>query len=229
MIGAVILAAGAGARLGGVAKALLPVALAEGARASIHTTFLGAIVRTMAEAGVDPGAIVIVVGAPHGDAVAREAARHALAGAIVWNDDPARGMASSVAIGFEALARDAAAKRGGVEPAGPGPGGAPRAAAGIVHAALLWPVDHARVAASTIEALADALGDHDAAVPTHSHRGGHPVLVARALWPRLAACADAPDGARSVLRAARVIRVPVDDAGVVRDVDTPADLAEGER
>ena len=33
------------------------------------------------------------------------------------------------------------------------------------------------------------------------------------------------DGARGVLRAARTIRVPVDDAGVIRDADTPEDLA----
>ena len=191
MIGAVVLAAGAGARLGGVAKALLPI---DG------TTFLGAIVRAMAAAGVDPAAIAIVVGEPFGDAVAREAARHALADAIVWNDEPSRGMASSVAIGFEQMARSSA------------------------HAALLWPVDHARVQPATIEALDDALADHDAAVPTFDHRGGHPVLVARALWPRLAACGEAPDGARGVIRAARVIRVPVVDPGVVRDVDVREDL-----
>jgi molybdenum cofactor cytidylyltransferase len=191
VIGAVVLAAGAGARLGGVAKALLPL---EG------TTFLGAIVRAMAAAGVDPAAIAIVVGAPHGDAVAREAARHALRDAVVWNDDPSRGMASSVAIGFEALQKTGA------------------------HAALLWPVDHPRVRASTIEALDEALGEHDAAIPTFDGRGGHPALVARALWPRLAACAESADGARGVLRAARVARVPVEDPGVVRDVDRPEDL-----
>jgi molybdenum cofactor cytidylyltransferase len=191
VIGAVVLAAGAGARLGGVAKALLPIG---------DTTFLGSIVRAMAAAGVDPAAIAIVVAAPFGDAVAREAARHALADAVVWNDDAARGMASSVAIGFEALERSSA------------------------HAALLWPVDHARVQPSTIEALDDALRARDAAIPTFDDRGGHPALVARALWPRMIACGDHPDGARGVLRAARVVRVSVDDPGVVRDVDRPEDL-----
>jgi molybdenum cofactor cytidylyltransferase len=195
VIGLVILAAGAGARMGGVAKAMLPRG---------DTTFLGSIVRVAAAAGVAPDAIVIVVGPPHGDAVVREAARLALAGHAVWNDDPSRGMASSVAIGFAALVARARAH---------------------VHAALLWPVDHPAVRASTIEALFDALGDHAAAVPTFDQRGGHPALVAHALWDRLAHCEDHADGARGVLRAARVIRVAVDDPGVIRDVDVPEDLA----
>lgn len=197
MIGAVILAAGAGARLGGVAKALLPRG---------DTTFLGSIVRTAAAAGVAPEAIVVVVAAPHGDAVAREAARLGLWGQAVWNDEPARGMASSIALGFAALA-----ERAGEH----------------VHAALLWPVDHPAVRAATIEALADALGERgelDAAIPTVDGRGGHPPLIARALWPRLARCDEEADGARGVLRAASAVRVAVDDAGVVRDVDEPADL-----
>jgi molybdenum cofactor cytidylyltransferase len=202
VIGAVILAAGAGTRMGGVAKALLPSPRGDdGGR-----TFLGAIVQVAARAGVAPDAIVIVVAAPHGDAVAREAARLGLAGHAVWNDDPARGMASSVAIGFEALA-----SRSGAH----------------VHAALLWPVDHPAILPSTIEALDDALGAAiGAAVPTFGPdgRGGHPALVAHALWPAMARCDQHADGARGVLRAARVIRVAVDDPGVRRDVDVPADL-----
>jgi hypothetical protein len=51
-------------------------------------------------------------------------------------------------------------------------------------------------------------------------------LIARALFPRLIACVDHADGARGVLRAAaRVVRVPVLDDGVLRDADTPEDLA----
>lgn len=213
MIGAVVLAAGAGRRMGGVAKALLPVTLAEagparnasGAEAasgSIHTTFLGAIVRVCAAAGVDPASIAIVVGAPHGAAVAREAARLALAGAIVWNDDPDRGMASSVAIGFGAIAKTSC------------------------HAALLWPVDHARVAASTIERLDDAFSDDcDAVIPLFENRGGHPALISRSIFAQMIECERHEDGARGVLRAARTIRVPTDDAGVIRDADVPEHLA----
>ena len=64
-------------------------------------------------------------------------------------------------------------------------------------------------------------------VPTRGGRGGHPAVVARALWPALAACGDAVDGARGVIRAADPRRVAVDDPAVVRDVDTAADLAGG--
>jgi CTP:molybdopterin cytidylyltransferase MocA len=46
------------------------------------------------------------------------------------------------------------------------------------------------------------------------------------VWPELATCAGAPDGARSVVRSeeGRVIRFAVDDPGVVVDVDVPEAL-----
>lgn len=182
---AVILAAGQGARLGGVAKALLP---ARGA------TFLGAIAGACREAGADE--VVVVVGAPFGREVAAEAAR--LGARVVENPDPSRGMASSIRCGFAAL--------------------------GAGDRALLWPVDHPRVRAATVRALLAV--DGDVVVPRHGGRGGHPVVVARAVWPALAACP--PEGARAVLRDPRWRRrdVEVDDPGVVRDVDLPADLLE---
>jgi CTP:molybdopterin cytidylyltransferase MocA len=186
---AVVLAAGAGARLGGVAKALLPRG---------DTTFLGAIAATCAAAGV--GELLVVVGAPFAAAVAEEAAR--LGARVVVNPDPGRGMASSVATGFAAC------------------GGAHRAA-------LLWPVDHPAVTAATVGAL--LVSDADVVVPRHRGAGGHPVAVARAVWPALAACGDLAGGAREVLRDRRWRRrdLEVDDPGVVRDVDHPLDLPDG--
>ena len=213
-LGAVILAAGAGSRLGGVAKALLPIG---------DETYLARIVRTARSVGVRD--VVVVVGPPYGAdvaAAARELARNAVAPPtadarsrgddagptaptnlrIVENPAPSRGMASSVAIGFAVIA------------------------ATDVDAAWLWPVDHPFVAVNTLVQLADALGGHAAAQPRFGGRGGHPPLVARALFSALAGCTDAPGGARDVLARADVIAVEVDDAGVVRDVDTPRDLAE---
>jgi CTP:molybdopterin cytidylyltransferase MocA len=88
-VAVVILAGGAGRRLGGVNKAglLLP----DG------RTHLAAILATAAEAGCGP--VVVVAAAPHGDAV------RALAGAtpVVWNARPERGMLSSLVCGLEAL------------------------------------------------------------------------------------------------------------------------------
>ena len=57
-----------------------------------------------------------------------------------------------------------------------------------------------------------------------ARNGGHPPLVARKLWPRLAGCADLENGARGVLVAADTLDIEVDDFGCVRDVDTAADL-----
>jgi len=162
---AVILAAGSGSRLGGVAKALL--------RRGEHS-YLATIIATAREVGLVDA--VVVVGPPYGDAIAEHA--RSLELRLVYNPEPARGMASSVAIGFAAL--------------------------GAGTAAWLWPV----------------------AQPRFGDRGGHPPLVARALWARLAGCAALDGGARTVIAAADVVRVAVDDPGVVRDIDTPLDLEE---
>lgn len=188
-LGAVILAAGAGTRLGGVAKALL------------HTgdeTYLARIARIARLAGTTE--LVVVVGRPHGHRVG-DAARE-LGLAVVVNPLPERGMASSIALGFGAIGAYA------------------------LDAAWLWPVDHPGVELRTLEALVDALGTHDVAQPRHTGRGGHPPLVARALWPQLAACGDLPGGARDVIGRASIARIDVDDTAVLRDIDTQRDLAE---
>jgi CTP:molybdopterin cytidylyltransferase MocA len=87
---AVVLAAGAGTRLGGVAKALLR----DGER-----TFLERVVRTLA--AVECQETVVVVGPPFGDAVAEHA--RALDAQVIVNPEPERGMASSIALGFRSL------------------------------------------------------------------------------------------------------------------------------
>ena len=186
--GAVILAAGAGMRLGGVAKALLA---AGGGR-----TFLSQILATARATGLDQA--IVVVGAPFGDQVRKHA--RDLGASVVENPHPEQGMASSVALGFHAIAGT------------------------VCDAAWLWPVDHPDVRETTLRALIDALGEHAAARPVFGGRGGHPPLISRALWPQLAACADAPAGARSVMAEADVVDVAVNDEGCVRDVDTAIDL-----
>ena len=186
-LGAVILAAGAGTRLGGVAKALLT--------ARDGRTFLGAILANARGAGLVES--VAVVAPPYADIVAAKAAE--LGARVVMNPHPERGMASSIALGFAALAET------------------------DCDAAWLWPVDHPDVSPTTLRALVEALGDHAAARPVFDGHGGHPPLVARALWPRLADCAHLADGARGVLASADTVAVPVNDAGVLRDIDTLED------
>lgn len=185
-LGAVILAAGSGTRLGGVAKAMLRIG---------DQTFLERIAGSARDVGcVD---VVVVVAPPFGEMVAEHA--RALGLRVVVNPDPARGMGSSVALGFAALEAG--------------------------DAAWLWPVDHPHVRPETLRALVTALepgaSRREVAQPRFGDRGGHPPLIARAVWPRLAACGEG--GARAVLATASIVAVAVDDAGVIRDVDTPAD------
>jgi len=188
-IGAVILAAGDGSRLGGVAKALL--ARRDG------STFLASIIASARSAGRS-GDVVVVVGPPHGDAIAAHARE--LGCRIAINRTPERGMASSVAIGFAEIMM------------------------GPNVAAWLWPVDHPDVVPATLRTLIAALGHHAAARPTYRGKGGHPPLISQALWPHLAECGDVEGGARAVLAEADVLDVAVEDAGCVRDVDTLEDL-----
>jgi molybdenum cofactor cytidylyltransferase len=90
-LGCVVLAAGAGMRLGGVAKALLA--------ARDGRSFLATILATAREVGCDE--TIVVVGPPHEALVAAHAEE--LGARVVRNPEPERGMSSSIALGFAAL------------------------------------------------------------------------------------------------------------------------------
>ena len=94
-----------------------------------------------------------------------------------------------------------------------------------VDAVVVLPVDHPRVRASTVAAIIGAWRDEPDAVvrPVYGDTPGHPTLFPRRVWGTLLD-ADLPDGARSVVETERVVDVPVDDPGVVTDIDTPEDL-----
>jgi molybdenum cofactor cytidylyltransferase len=169
----IVLAAGAGTRMGGVAKALLRRG---------EQTFLERIVDT-----ADAERVIVVVGPPFGDAVAAHA--HALGATVIVNQDPARGMSSSINLGFAALTD--------------------------VELAWLWPVDHPDVTRPTLDALVAALGSHAVARPVCDGRGGHPPLVRRTLFAELARCAIA----REVLNKADRVDVAVEDRGTIEDID----------
>jgi molybdenum cofactor cytidylyltransferase len=83
------------------------------------------------------------------------------------------------------------------------------------------------VSADVIDALIAAFEQAPgcaAVVPVCQGRRGNPVLLARAIFSRVEAL-EGDEGARRLLQAMKgVVEVPVDDEGVLLDIDTPADL-----
>ena len=108
-------------------------------------------------------------------------------------------------------------------------------AASLVHAiscslpqADAWLValgDMPYVAPSTLRALLDALAaGAGIAAPVFEGRRGNPVAFGAAHLPALLAL-QGEHGARALLKTASVTEVAVDDPGILRDIDTPDDLA----
>ena len=195
MIAALVLAAGAGERMGGP-KALVELG---------GVTFLERVVRTCAQAALDE--IVVVAGA--------EAERVEAAAAVLEGDVPLRvvrnerwreGRTGSVQAAWASCAPDA-------------------------HG-LVFPVDHPCVRVQTLDAMLGAFGyaarDLDVLVPVVSigggRRRGHPVILAASV--REAALALRPDEPlRDLVRRSRILELPVDDEGILLDIDAPGDLA----
>ncbi len=101
----------------------------------------------------------------------------------------------------------------------------PESAAGAV--ILLGDMPH--VTPAIIDRLIDAFAAQPTAlavVPVTLGQRGNPILLARSLFPEVMALSG-DVGARRLLAAAgeRVIEVPIDDAAVLTDVDTPEALA----
>jgi molybdenum cofactor cytidylyltransferase len=92
---------------------------------------------------------------------------------------------------------------------------------------VLQPGDHPEVSAATLELLQDRSLKRPvrALIPEYGGRGGHPVLIPPDLVAQLAQ-SECPDGLGQFWLDHPQLceRVSVNDAGVVRDIDTPADL-----
>jgi molybdenum cofactor cytidylyltransferase len=92
---------------------------------------------------------------------------------------------------------------------------------------VLQPGDHPQVTAATLELLQDWSLKRPvrAVIPEYGGRGGHPVLIPPDLVAQLAQT-ECPDGLGQFWldHPQLCARVSVNDAGVVRDIDTPADL-----
>lgn len=123
---------------------------------------------------------------------------------FVHNPDFAEGMSTSLRAGLAALGTE-------------------------VDAALICLGDMPRVRPAHIESLLGAFDPDDGravVVPTYRGQRGNPVLWAARFFPELQGLRG-DTGARALLEehAERVCRVPMEDAGVAIDVDTPSDLA----
>lgn len=226
----IILSAGASSRMGRP-KALLPVPIAGPPPDLVpapggdpggtgRPTFLAHIAATGSAAGV--ATILVVIAPPHGPLI--QAAHPAPDLRWVTNDAPELGMLRSVQVALVALA----AHR-------------PEAAG-----ALIWPVDIPLVRVDTVAAIlaraaapaAPATASPAAppaptdpplaclVIPTHQGRGGHPLWVPKRLFAEVHALP--PDKGLRALRQHHeheIMWLPVKDPGVLRDVDTSADLS----
>jgi molybdenum cofactor cytidylyltransferase len=118
----------------------------------------------------------------------------------VVNPDPTRGMFSSIQTGLALAGGDVV---------------------------LVLPADMPFVPASIVEAIAGrAIATGSVVVPEHDGRRGHPIAMPRSLCDRLLtleATISLKDGLARLGQS--TVRLEVADAGVLHDVDVPADLA----
>jgi len=190
----VVLAAGESSRMGRD-KALLPWPPGPGG----HGTFLSATIELLQT----PSDMVIVVGGKNADSL--RPVVYAAAGYLVVNRHPERGQFSSLQLGLQEVlnrGRDAA-----------------------IVALVDRPPAQPRTLARLCEAFSDAYESGKwAVIPEYEGRHGHPILIGREMIEAfLRARADST--ARDVEHALQphLLYVPVDDANVVANVNTPED------
>ena len=94
-------------------------------------------------------------------------------------------------------------------------------------AALVCLGDMPFVQPETLDRLAKLYSDQAALFPTWRGQRGNPVVLARALFAGIMTLSG-DEGARSLLRAIpdQIAELPVDDPGILRDVDRPDALRQ---
>jgi len=183
---AIVPAAGKGERFGGAKL----VALIDG-EALIDRT-----IRSLLDGGVDRVVVVMAPGASLSESRLLEGRRVQ----TVVNDDPSRGMFSSIQAGVAAAEGDPV---------------------------VILPADMPFVQSRTVGAVLDAcVRQGRVIVPVYDGRRGHPIAFPAALKETVLRAS--PDSTlKGAWASARIERVewPVDDPGVLRDVDTREDLS----
>lgn len=222
-IGAVIIAAGQGLRMGrgfghenGHCKPCMPLG---------EYSILANVMKCL-QAGVT-GPIVVVTGY-HQEAVTAEAQRLGLH--TVHNEHPERGMLSSMQAGFAAIldmtknsSRDYSRGLNGSHDLDSSHG---------LDGVFLLPADIPTVRPSTCTLLAEDFHEHRASItyPIFKEERGHPPILARHIMEE-ALHYDGQGGLRSLLlqieeQGHMVRHVFVADEGILRDMDTVADHAQ---
>ncbi len=163
-------------------------------------TFLAAVVGSIRAAGIDR--LWVVLG-PDSSAARGEVPVEVPPERILFNPEPDRGPIGSLRLALAALPAD-------------------------VPWLLMALVDHPAVRAETVRGLAERADSapRDAiVVPMNRGRRGHPVVFGAGVFDELRSGPEA-EGARGVVRRRpdRVIEWACDDVGILKDVDTPADL-----
>jgi molybdenum cofactor cytidylyltransferase len=88
---------------------------------------------------------------------------------------------------------------------------------------VILPGDMPRVQPATIRAVASELDQHPVVYAQYKGRRGHPVAFAAELYSELALLSG-DEGARRLIARYPALGLEIDDAGVLLDVDTQADL-----
>ena len=205
----IVLAAGMASRMG-AAKALLSLpSLAGGG----HCSALRGLVKQYRAAGVQH---VVIVSGYHADVVEGEAS--ALGLKTVRNPDPQQGMFSLVQAGVAALTQSGFGGYFFVQPVDV-PLVRPLTIRAMHKAAEHDEVD--RAAALAVMGKAEPL---PVLIPAFEGQEGHPPLVPMHVAPRIMAHSG-HNGLRGALEGAPLRLVPVPDAMILEDMDTPDDYA----
>lgn len=162
-------------------------------------TFIERICTAFLTAGVDE--LIVVLGA-RAEEIARVLPVHPALRTVV-NSRYAQGQLSSLMVGIGALS--------------------PESEAAVVNL-----VDHPMVSSETIKAVIASFRAAPLPIVIASYQGkrGHPVLFASQVYGEILA-APLDQGAKVVVRKdpARVREIPLDDPGILADIDTPEDYA----
>jgi molybdenum cofactor cytidylyltransferase len=170
-------------------------------RASDGRSFVVRIAAVLLEGGASD--VVVVTGLHHAlieEALADGGMDHRVR--LARNPDPSRGQLSSLWVGMDAV----------MDTSPP--------------AMLMTLVDVPAISADAVRAVIDAWRTTRAPIvrPAIGDRHGHPVLFDRSVFEELRA-ASLEEGAKRVVHAHldAIVNVPMDDEGVLIDIDTPED------